>query len=197
MIPTVIRNLPKNLYAGIVEERKAKEEIAEKQCLEALAEAQRKAELEEKRQKALAELKKENEVELERLRVEAKLKLGTTTTEADYSKLPSKEVSKFLHRFEVKEDISLYLILSERQVHRLSIPLTDTIPINRARLSLSDIGALKIHKYTLSAFPPADSVVSEKPILLYGQFLSENIRHLFRIDPTFSHSVVRPCIVAC
>ncbi|GBM99191.1 hypothetical protein AVEN_103348-1 [Araneus ventricosus] len=58
---------------------------------------------------ALAELKRKDKVEFERLRIEAQLKLGTTTTEADYSKLPSKEVSKFLHRFEVIEDNSLYL----------------------------------------------------------------------------------------
>ncbi|GBM92052.1 hypothetical protein AVEN_95628-1 [Araneus ventricosus] len=90
---------------------------------EALAETQRKAELEEKqRQEALAELRRKDEVELERLKIEAQLKLGITTTEAEYSKLPSKEISKFLHRFEVKEDISLYLVLFERQVHQLSIP---------------------------------------------------------------------------
>ncbi|GBN83336.1 hypothetical protein AVEN_23725-1 [Araneus ventricosus] len=131
----------KNIYAVIVEQRKAKEELEEKQRLETLAEAQRKAELEEKRrletlaetrrkeeleekqrQEALAELRRKDEVELERLKIEAQLKLGTTTTEADYSKLRSKEVSKFLHRFEVKQDVSLYLILFERQVHRLSIP---------------------------------------------------------------------------
>ncbi|GBM50181.1 hypothetical protein AVEN_50074-1 [Araneus ventricosus] len=71
----------------------------------------KKEELEEKqRQEALAELRRKDEVELERLKIEAQLKLGTTTTEADYFKLPSKEVSKFLHRFEVKEDISLYLV---------------------------------------------------------------------------------------
>ncbi|GBM00278.1 hypothetical protein AVEN_32627-1 [Araneus ventricosus] len=113
----------KNLYEDIVEEGKAKEELAEKQRLEALAETHRKAELEEKqRQEALTELKRKDKVELERLKIEAQLKLGTTTNEADYSQLPNKEVSKFLHRFEVKEDMSLYLILFERQVHRLSIP---------------------------------------------------------------------------
>ncbi|GBN31273.1 hypothetical protein AVEN_241111-1 [Araneus ventricosus] len=130
----------KNIFIGIIEQRKAKEELEEKQRLEALAETQRKAELEKKvtfrnssrnstknrlrrkqRQEDLAELRGIDEVELERLKIEAQLKLSITTTEADYSKLPSKEVSKFLHRFEVKEDISLYLVLIERKVHRLSI----------------------------------------------------------------------------
>ncbi|GBN97648.1 hypothetical protein AVEN_41947-1 [Araneus ventricosus] len=71
----------KNIYAGIVEQRKAKEELEEKQ-----------------RQEVLAELRRKDEVEQERLKIEAQLK------------------------FEVKEDISLYLILFERQVHRLTIP---------------------------------------------------------------------------
>ncbi|GBL79982.1 hypothetical protein AVEN_29012-1 [Araneus ventricosus] len=103
--------------------RNKKSELEEKQRLEVLAETRRKEKLEEKqRQEALAELRRKDKVELERLKIEAQFKLGTTTTEADYSKLPSKEVSKFLHRFEVKEDISLYLILFERQVHRLHIP---------------------------------------------------------------------------
>ncbi|GBN12108.1 hypothetical protein AVEN_118126-1 [Araneus ventricosus] len=88
-----------------------------------LAELKRKEELEEKqRQEALAELKRKDEVELERLRIEARLKLGPDAAETDHTKLPSREVSKFLPRFEEKEDISLYLILFERQVQRLTIP---------------------------------------------------------------------------
>ncbi|GBM30603.1 hypothetical protein AVEN_27632-1 [Araneus ventricosus] len=112
----------KNTFFGIIEQRKAKEELEEKQRLEALAETQRQTELEEKkRQEALAKLKRKDEVELERLKIEAQLKLGTTTTEQNYSKIPTKEVFKFIHKFEAKNDISLYLVLFERQVHRLAI----------------------------------------------------------------------------
>lgn len=113
----------KDLYTGIIEKRKAKEELEEKVRLETLAEAQRKQEIEEKRrQDDLAELRRKDEVELERLRFETQLRLRATDDEADVSKLPGKEISKFLHKYEVKEDISLYLILFERQVQRLNIP---------------------------------------------------------------------------
>ncbi|GBM90471.1 hypothetical protein AVEN_75849-1 [Araneus ventricosus] len=110
----------KNIFLGIIEQRQA--DLEEKQRLEALAETQRQTELEEKkRQEALAVLKRKDEVELERLRIEAQLKLCTIASEQDYSNIPTKEVSKFIHKFEAKIDISLYLVLLERQVHRLAI----------------------------------------------------------------------------
>ncbi|GFW81271.1 uncharacterized protein TNCV_376191 [Trichonephila clavipes] len=47
--------------------------------------------------------------------------LGADTSKESDSKLLVKEVSKFIHRFDLKEDISLYLKLFERQAQRLNI----------------------------------------------------------------------------
>ncbi|GFV82796.1 uncharacterized protein TNCV_4147641 [Trichonephila clavipes] len=48
-------------------------------------------------------------------------KLGADTSKESDTKFLVKEVSKFIHRFDLKEDISLYLKLFERQAQRLNI----------------------------------------------------------------------------
>ncbi|CAL1281594.1 unnamed protein product [Larinioides sclopetarius] len=64
-------------------------------------------ELSEKiRQESIFELKRRDE--LERLRVESKKQLGVTATEMVSSNIRSQDISKFSHKFEANEDISLY-----------------------------------------------------------------------------------------
>ncbi|GFW63708.1 uncharacterized protein TNCV_4940001 [Trichonephila clavipes] len=46
---------------------------------------------------------------------------GADTSKESDTKFLVKEVSKFIHRFDLKEDISLYLKLFERQAQRLNI----------------------------------------------------------------------------
>ncbi|GFW26356.1 transposon Tf2-6 polyprotein [Trichonephila clavipes] len=65
----------------------------------------------------LDEQKRKDEVELEKLRIQ----LGTDTSKESDTKFLVKEISKFIHRFDLKEDISLYLKLFERQAQRLNI----------------------------------------------------------------------------
>ncbi|GFT21126.1 uncharacterized protein TNCV_2582081 [Trichonephila clavipes] len=49
------------------------------------------------------------------------IELGADTSKESDTKFLVKEVSKFIHRFDLKEDISLYLKLFERQAQRLNI----------------------------------------------------------------------------
>ncbi|GFV87805.1 uncharacterized protein TNCV_780871 [Trichonephila clavipes] len=65
----------------------------------------------------LDEQKRKDEFELEKLRIQ----LGANTSKESDTKFLVKEVSKFIHRFDMKEDISLYLKLFERQAQRLNI----------------------------------------------------------------------------
>ncbi|GFX39818.1 uncharacterized protein TNCV_2645811 [Trichonephila clavipes] len=58
---------------------------------------------------------------MEKLRIETQSKLGADTSKESDTKFLLKEVSKFKNRFELKEDISLYLKLFERQAQRLNI----------------------------------------------------------------------------
>ncbi|GFX45893.1 hypothetical protein TNCV_3607541 [Trichonephila clavipes] len=63
----------------------------------------------------LDEQKRKDEFELEKLRIETQSKLGTDTSKESDTKFLVKEISKFIHRFDLKEDISLYLKLFERK----------------------------------------------------------------------------------
>ncbi|GFW44958.1 uncharacterized protein TNCV_4512721 [Trichonephila clavipes] len=65
----------------------------------------------------LDEQKCKDEFELEKLRIQ----LGADTSKESDTKFLVKEISKFIHRFDLKEDISLYLKLFERQAQRLNI----------------------------------------------------------------------------
>ncbi|GFV52005.1 homeotic protein female sterile [Trichonephila clavipes] len=69
----------------------------------------------------LDEQKRKDEFELEKLRIQTQSKLGADTFKESDTKFLVKEVSKFIHRFDLKEDISLYLKLFERQAQRLNI----------------------------------------------------------------------------
>ncbi|GFV59627.1 uncharacterized protein TNCV_228681 [Trichonephila clavipes] len=63
------------------------------------------------------EQNRKDEFELEKLRIQ----LGADTSKESDIKFLVKEVSKFIHRSDLKEDISLYLKLFERQAQRLNI----------------------------------------------------------------------------
>ncbi|GFU31398.1 uncharacterized protein TNCV_2232351 [Trichonephila clavipes] len=65
--------------------------------------------------------KRKYEFELEKLRIQTQSKLGADTSKESDTKFLVKEISKFIHRFDLKEDISLYLKLFERQAQRLNI----------------------------------------------------------------------------
>ncbi|GFX29041.1 uncharacterized protein TNCV_3030831 [Trichonephila clavipes] len=69
----------------------------------------------------LDEQKRKDEFELEKLRIQTQSKLGADTSKESDTKFLVKEISKFIHRFDLKEDISLYLKLFERQAQRLNI----------------------------------------------------------------------------
>ncbi|GFV65368.1 uncharacterized protein TNCV_567111 [Trichonephila clavipes] len=103
----------------IVEDRKARKKKQEEQ-----KEILRIEEREEKlrfEQLRLDEQKRKDEFELEKLRIQTQSKLGVDTSKESDTKFLVKEVSKFLHRFDLKEDISLYLKLFKRQAQRLNI----------------------------------------------------------------------------
>ncbi|GFV48024.1 uncharacterized protein TNCV_3172601 [Trichonephila clavipes] len=69
----------------------------------------------------LDEQKRKDEFELEKLRIQTQSRLGADTSKESDTKFLVKEVSKFIHHFDLKEDISLYLKLFERQAQRLNI----------------------------------------------------------------------------
>ncbi|GFW34998.1 transposable element Tc3 transposase [Trichonephila clavipes] len=89
--------------------------------------AKKKLRIEEREEKLrfeqlrLDEQKRKNEFELEKLRIRTQSKLGADTSKKSYIKFLVKLVSKFIHRFDLKEDISLYLKSFERQAQRLNI----------------------------------------------------------------------------
>ncbi|GFS96086.1 hypothetical protein TNCV_3309091 [Trichonephila clavipes] len=110
--------LTKNIHSMIVEDRKAREENLrieeekEKLRIEEQKEKLRIEELEEKlrfEQLRLDEQKGEDEFELEKLRIQTQSKLGADTSKESDTKFLVKEVSKFIHRFDLKEDISLFI----------------------------------------------------------------------------------------
>ncbi|GFV76190.1 uncharacterized protein TNCV_4672791 [Trichonephila clavipes] len=116
-----IRKLTKNIHSTIVEDRKVREENLR---IEEQKEKLRIEEREEKlrfKQLRLDEQTRKDEFELEKLRIQTQSKLGADTTKESDTKFLVKEISKFIHRFDLKEDISLYLKLFERQAQRLNI----------------------------------------------------------------------------
>ncbi|GFX93694.1 retrovirus-related Pol polyprotein from transposon 17.6 [Trichonephila clavipes] len=130
--------LTKNIHSTIVEDRKAREEnlrieeqkekrklrIEEQKKKLRIEEQKEEKEREEKlrfEQLRLDEQKRKDEFELEKLRIQTQSKLGADTSKESDTKFLVKEISKFIHRFDLKEDISLYLKLFERQAQRLNI----------------------------------------------------------------------------
>ncbi|GFU53677.1 uncharacterized protein TNCV_1470811 [Trichonephila clavipes] len=113
--------LTKNIHSTIVEDRKAREETLR------IEEQKEKLRIEERKEKLrfeqlrLDEQKRKDEFELEKLRIQTQSKLGADTSKESDPKFLIKEISKFIHRFDLKEDISLYLKLFERQAQRLNI----------------------------------------------------------------------------
>ncbi|GFV95945.1 uncharacterized protein TNCV_3606721 [Trichonephila clavipes] len=93
--------------------QKAKRKITQKEKLR-IEEREEKLRFEQLR---LDEQKRKYEFELEKLRFQ----LGADTSKESDTKFLVKEISKFIHRFDLKEDISLYLKLFERQAQRLNI----------------------------------------------------------------------------
>ncbi|GFX77889.1 retrovirus-related Pol polyprotein from transposon 412 [Trichonephila clavipes] len=122
--------LTKNIHSTIVEDRKAREEnlrIEEQKEKLRIEEQKEKLRIEEREEKLrfeqlrLDEQKRKDEFELEKLRIQTQSKLGADTSKESDTKFLVKEISKFIHRFDLKEDISLYLKLFERQAQRLNI----------------------------------------------------------------------------
>ncbi|GFX15535.1 uncharacterized protein TNCV_3304641 [Trichonephila clavipes] len=112
--------LTKNIHSTIVEDRKAREENV------SIEEQKEKLRIEEREERLhfeqlrLDEQKRKHEFELEKLRIQTQSKLGADTSKESDTKFLVKEISKFIHRFNLKEDISLYLKLFERQAQRLN-----------------------------------------------------------------------------
>ncbi|GFY24017.1 uncharacterized protein TNCV_4896981 [Trichonephila clavipes] len=109
--------LTKNIHSTIVEDRNVREEnlrIEEQKEKLRIEEREEKLRFEQLR---LDEQKRKDEFELEKLRIQ----LGADTSKESDTKFLVKEISKFIHRFDLKEDISLYLKLFECQAQRLNI----------------------------------------------------------------------------
>ncbi|GFU60195.1 homeotic protein female sterile [Trichonephila clavipes] len=87
----------KLMYEGIVEERKERDRIL------------------------LEERKRRDNLELEKLRIEAQIGLNQEISSRN-NRTPSIELNKLLPKFDMKEDISLYLILFERQACMMNVP---------------------------------------------------------------------------
>ncbi|GFX75593.1 hypothetical protein TNCV_4714991 [Trichonephila clavipes] len=79
----------KLMYEGIIEERKERERIL------------------------LEERKRQDNLDLEKLRIEAQIGSSQEILIRN-NRTPSNELNKLLPKFDMKEDISLYLILFER-----------------------------------------------------------------------------------
>ncbi|GFX13784.1 homeotic protein female sterile [Trichonephila clavipes] len=85
----------KLMYEGIVEERKERE--------------------------LLEERKRRDNLELEKLRIEAQIGLNQEILSRNNC-TPSNELNKLLPKFDMEEDISLYLILFERRACMMNVP---------------------------------------------------------------------------
>ncbi|GFW23963.1 uncharacterized protein TNCV_4950091 [Trichonephila clavipes] len=132
-----VEELTKNIHSTIVEDRKAREKKQEEQKEKLrieereenlrIEEQKGKLRIEEREEKLrieqlrLDEQKRKNEFELEKLRIETQSKLGADTSKESDTKFILKEVSKFIHRLNLKEDICLDLELFEHQAQRLNI----------------------------------------------------------------------------
>ncbi|GFT33149.1 uncharacterized protein TNCV_1265021 [Trichonephila clavipes] len=99
-------------------DRKAREKKQEEQREKSRIEERERLRIEQLR---LLKQKREYEFELEKLRIQTQSKLGADTSKESDTKFLVKEVSKFIHRFDLKEDIILCLKLLERQAQRLNI----------------------------------------------------------------------------
>ncbi|GFX77877.1 uncharacterized protein TNCV_739111 [Trichonephila clavipes] len=108
--------LTKNIHSTIVEDRKAREEylrIEEQKEKLRIEEQKEKLRIEEREetlrfeQLRLDMQKRKDEFELEKLRIQTQSKLGADTSKESDTKFLVKEISKFIHRFDLKEDISL------------------------------------------------------------------------------------------
>ncbi|GFX66487.1 homeotic protein female sterile [Trichonephila clavipes] len=111
----------KHRNTSMFNDRKAREEnlrIEEQKEKLRIEEREEKLRFEQLR---LDERKRKDEFELEKLRIQTQSKLGADTSKESDTKFLVKEISKFIHRFDLKEDISLYLKLFERQAQRLNI----------------------------------------------------------------------------
>ncbi|GFW13938.1 peptidase A2 domain-containing protein [Trichonephila clavipes] len=126
----VPEKLTKNIHSTIAEDRKAREEnlrIEEQKEKLRIEEREENLRIEEREERLrfeqlrLDEQKCKYDIELEKLRIQTQSKLGAYTSKESDTKFLVKEVSKFIHRFDLKEDISLYLKLFERQAQRLNI----------------------------------------------------------------------------
>ncbi|GFW02124.1 uncharacterized protein TNCV_4854641 [Trichonephila clavipes] len=107
--------LTKNIHSTIVEDRKAREEnlrIEEQKGKICIEEQKEKLRIEEREeilrfeQFRLDEQKRKDEFELEKLRIQTQSKLGADTSKESDTKFLVKEISKFIHRFDLKEDIT-------------------------------------------------------------------------------------------
>ncbi|GFX21528.1 hypothetical protein TNCV_1399421 [Trichonephila clavipes] len=99
--------LTKNKHSTIVEDRKAREKKHEEQKEKLrIEEREEKLRIEQLR---LDEQKRKDEFELEKLRIETQSKAGADTSKESDTKFLVKEVSKLIHRFDLKEDISLFI----------------------------------------------------------------------------------------
>ncbi|GFU36939.1 uncharacterized protein TNCV_2671041 [Trichonephila clavipes] len=107
-----------------IEEREEKLRIEEQKEKLRIEEREGKLRIEQLR---LDEQKRKYEFELKKLRIQTQSKLGADTSKERDTKFLVKQVSKFIHRFDLKEDISLYLKLFERQAQRLNINLENWV----------------------------------------------------------------------
>ncbi|GFS86456.1 peptidase A2 domain-containing protein [Trichonephila clavipes] len=87
----------KLMYEGIVEERKERELLEERKRRDIIY------------------------IELEKLRIEAQIGSNQKILSRN-NRTPSNELNKLLPKFDMKEDISLYLILFERQACMMNVP---------------------------------------------------------------------------
>ncbi|GFT39884.1 uncharacterized protein TNCV_3286611 [Trichonephila clavipes] len=112
---------------------------------------------------------------MEKLRIQTQSKLGADTSKGSDTKFLVKEVSKFIHRFDLKEDISLYLKLFERQAQRLNIDQENWV----SHL----LGLLPTEVSHIIAREPDDKANSYEPVtdLLLKRFklTPEKFRQLF------------------
>ncbi|GFW30135.1 uncharacterized protein TNCV_1054461 [Trichonephila clavipes] len=121
--------LTKNIHSTIFKDRKARENlrIEEREENLRIEEQKDKLRIEEREEKLrieqlrLDEQKRKYEFELEKLRIQTQSKLCADTSKESDTNFLFKEVSKFIHRFDLKEDNSLYLKLFERPAQRLNI----------------------------------------------------------------------------
>ncbi|GFY06897.1 hypothetical protein TNCV_4089991 [Trichonephila clavipes] len=97
--------LTKNIHSTIVEDRKVREEN-----LRIEEQKRKKLRIEEREEKLrfeqlrLDEQKRKYEFELEKLRIQTQSKLGADTSKESDTKFLVKEISKFIHCFDLKED---------------------------------------------------------------------------------------------